>query len=497
MTIDDLSVAVLAGAAVLLVAVVAVRVSVGTGLPSLLLYLGLGVAIGESGIGIRFDDYQLTSVLGYAALAMILAEGGLSTRWSSVRDAVPPAAVLATVGTATSIAVTSVAVHFLLGADWTLALLIGAVVSSTDAAAVFSVLRRVPLPRRLTGLLEAESGFNDAPAIIAVVALTDVLIGHSTGPWWAHLLMAVVELAGGAAIGLAVGFLGASRLRVVALPSSGLYPIAVVSLCGLAYGAASVAHTSGFIAVYLAGLVLGNARLPHRQTVRGFAEGLGWLGQIGLFVLLGLLVSPPRLPEMLVPALIVGLALLLLARPLSVLVSLLPFRVPLREQVLLSWGGLRGAVPIVMATIPVVAGAPGTERLFELVFVLVVVFTVIQAPTIPAAARLLRIHGDDARGVEVESSPLGALGAEVLQVSVGKGSGLHGVAVFELRLPEGANVTLVVRDGETIVPEPRTVLRAGDELLVVVTEAARDETENRLRLVGQHGRLAQWRRDGR
>jgi cell volume regulation protein A len=149
----------------------------------------------------------------------------------------------------------------------------------------------------------------------------------------------------------------------------------------------------------------------------------------------------------------------------------------------------------VLATIPVVAGAPGTERLLELVFVLVVVFTVIQAPTLPAVARLLRIRGDQARGVEVESSPLGALGAEVLHVSVGPGSGMHGVAVFELRLPEGANVILVVREDEAIVPEPRTVLRTGDELLVVVTERVRDETENRLKLVGQHGRLAQWRRD--
>lgn len=495
MTIDELNMAVLAGAAVLLVAVVAVRLSVGTGLPSLLLYLGLGVAIGESGLGIRFDDYQLTGILGYAALALILAEGGLSTRWSGVKDSVPPALALATVGTAVSIGVTAVAVHYLLDADWPLALLVGAVLSSTDAAAVFSVLRRVPLPRRLTGLLETESGFNDAPAVIAVVALTEVVSGQTSAPWWMHLVQAGAELAGGAVIGLGVGFLGASRLRAVALPSSGLYPIAVVSLCGLAYGAASVLHTSGFIAVYLAGLVLGNARLPHRQTVRGFAEGLGWLGQIGLFVLLGLVISPPRLPEMLVPALIVGTALLLFARPLSVLVCLLPFRIPLREQALLSWGGLRGAVPIVLATIPVVDGAPGTERLLELVFVLVVVFTVIQAPTLPALARLLRIRADDARGVEVESSPLGALGAEVLHVSVGHGSGMNGVAVFELRLPAGANVILVVRDDEAIVPEPRTVLRAGDELLVVVTEAVREEAENRLKLVGQHGRLAQWRRN--
>jgi potassium/hydrogen antiporter len=494
MTLDELNLSVLAGAAILLVAVLAVRLAVGTGMPSLLIYLGLGVVLGESIGGINFDDYALTSVLGYAALALILAEGGLSTRWAGVKNAIPAAASLATVGTAVSIVVTGAAAHFLLGVDdWTLAMLIGAVLSSTDAAAVFSVLRRVPLPRRLTSLLEAESGFNDAPVVIAVVALTEVAKGHAAGPWWEHVVLAVVELAGGAAIGLTVAFLGASRLRVIALPSSGLYPIAVLSLCGLAYGAASVVHTSGFIAVYLAGLVLGNARLPHRLAVRGFAEGMGWIGQIGLFVLLGLVVRPSRLLEVVVPALVVGLALLLLARPLSVVVALLPFRVPWREQVFLSWAGLRGAVPIVMATIPVNAGAPGTDLLLEEVFVLVVVFTAVQTPVLPAMARLLNIGGDETRGLDVESSPLGALGAEVLQVTIGPGSRMNGVAVFELRLPPGSNITLVVRDHDAMVPTPQTVLKAGDELLVVVTEAAREETERRLQLVSRFGRLARWR----
>ena len=496
MSVDELNVAVLAGAAVLLVAVVAVRIATGTGMPSMLLYLGLGVLVGESGLGVRFNDLQLTSVLGYAALALILAEGGLSTRWSGVRRAIPPAAALATFGTAVSVAVMGVAVHLLLGFDWTLAFLVGAVLSSTDAAAVFSVLRRVPLPRRLTALLEAESGFNDAPVVIAVVVLTEAAIGESTGEWWVLVLLGVAELAGGTAIGLAVGFLGGARLRVVALPSLGLYPIAVLSLCGLAYGAAAVVGASGFISVYVAGLVLGNARLPHRPAVRGFAEGMGWLGQIGLFVLLGLVVSPSRLPESVVPAIVVGLALLLVARPLSVLVTLLPFPIPVREQLFLSWAGLRGAVPIMLATVPVVAGTPGTEQLFELVFVLVVIFTLVQAPTLPRVARLLRIKGEEARELEVEASPLGILDAEVLQVSIGKGSQLNGVAVFELRLPVGAEITLVVRDGEALVPEPNTALRSGDELLLVVTAGARDAAETRLRQVSQNGRLAQWRRLG-
>ena len=494
MTVEELNLALLLGAAVLLVAVIAVRISVGTGTPSLLLYLGLGVLVGESGLGIEFDDFELTNVLGYAALVLILAEGGLTTRWNSVRNAVGPAAVLATVGSAVSVAVVGVAAHLLLDIGWTQALLLGAIVSSTDAAAVFSVLRRVPLPRRLSGVLEVESGFNDAPVVIAVVALTAAAAGEDTQAWWELGLHAVGELAGGAAIGLAVGWLGGRRLRAVALPSSGLYPIAVLSLCGFAYGAASVLHTSGFIAVYLAALVLGNTDLPHRQAVRGFAEGLGWMAQIGLFVLLGLLVAPSRLAAQLVPALVVGSVLLLVARPLSVLASVAWFQVPWRDQAFLSWAGLRGAVPVVLATVPVVAQAPGTDGLFELVFVLVVVFTLVQAPTLPAVARWLRLRGDEALDLDVESSPLGAFSAEVLQVRIGPTSRMHGVEVFELRLPAGADVTLVVRDGEAFVPDRRTSLRRGDDLLVVASAAARDATERRLRAVSRGGRLAQWGR---
>ena len=492
MTVDELNFALLLGAAVLLVAVIAVRISVGTGTPSLLLYLGLGVLVGESGLGVDFDDFELTNVLGYAALVLILAEGGLTTRWRSVRQSVAPAGVLATVGSAVSVLVVGTAAHLLLDVPWTQALLLGAVVSSTDAAAVFSVLRRVPMPRRLSGVLEAESGFNDAPVVIATVALTAAALGDETHTWWGLVLEAAGELAGGAALGLAIGWLGGRRLRAIALPSSGLYPIAVMSLCALAYGAAAVLHLSGFIAVYLAALVLGNTDLPHRQAVRGFAEGMGWLAQIGLFVLLGLVVAPTKLPAQIVPALVVGLVLLLVARPLSVVASVPWFGFSWRDQAFLSWAGLRGAVPVVLATVPVVAQAPGTEGLFELVFVLVVVFTIVQAPTLPTAARWLRLQGDEAVDLEVESSPLGALGAEVLQVSIGPTSRIHGVEVFELRLPPGANVTLVVRDGEAFVPDRRTLLRRGDELLVVAGTAARDATERRLRAVSRGGRLAQW-----
>jgi cell volume regulation protein A len=493
LTIEQLNLALLAGPAVLLAAVAAVRLSVGTGFPSLLIYLALGLVIGEGGLGLEFDDAELTAVLGYAALVLILAEGGLTTRWTTIRPAVAPAAVLATVGTCVSVVVAGTGAHFLLFMDWPLALLLGAAISSTDAAAVFSVLRRVPLPPRLVGILEAESGFNDAPVVIIVIVLTDVAQGGEAHSFGFLLAEAGYELVVGLTLGLLIGWLGALGLRRVALPSSGLYPIAVLGLAVGAYGAAATLHASGFLAVYLASLVLGNQRLPHGVAVRGFAEGLGWIAQIGLFVMLGLLAAPSRLFAQVGPALLIGLVLLLLARPLSVITSVGWFGVPIRQQLFLSWAGLRGAVPVVLATVPVAAGVQDSNVLFDLVFVLVVIFTLIQAPTLPWVAKRLGLsEGMQTFGLDVESSPLGAQGADVLEAHVGPNSRLHGVEIFELRLPEGSNVTLVLRDGEALVPTARTMLRHGDDIIVVASERVRDAAEDRLRTVSEGGKLSGW-----
>ncbi len=479
----------------LLVAVAAVRLSVRSGLPSLLLYLGIGVVIGEAGAGIRFDSAQLTQVLGYSALVLILAEGGLTTSWDDIRGSVAPAALLSTLGVVVSVVVVALAAHLVLDVSWTVALLVGAVLASTDAAAVFSVIRRVPLPNRLTGLLEAEAGFNDAPVVILVVALAAQASPGSGGhaSWWQLLLMAVAELAGGAAVGLLIGYAGGHLMRRIGSSSSGLFSIGVMALTVLAYAVGARLHASGFLATYLSALVLGNMRLPHRAAVRGFAQALGWLAQIGLFVLLGLLVTPARLATQIVPAVVIGLALLLVARPLSVIVSLTPFKVPWRDQAFLSWAGLRGGVPIVLATVPLTTGTPGARRLFDLVFVLVVIFTLVQAPALPWVARRLAVTDTDRPlDLEVESTPLDELRADVLQMTVGVTSMLHGVEVFELRLPPGANVTLIVRGDEGFVPSPQTTLRHGDQLLIVATAKTRLAAERRVRQVSKEGRLAGW-----
>ncbi|CAL9458768.1 K(+)_H(+) antiporter NhaP [Streptomyces sp. enrichment culture] len=492
LTVHTLNALLLACSLVLLVAVAAVRLSSRSGLPSLLIYLGIGIAMGQDGIGnIAFDNAELTQVIGYAALVVILAEGGLGTKWKQMGPALPAAAMLSLAGVAVSVGVTAAGAHYLVGLEWRQALLIGAVVSSTDAAAVFSVLRKVPLPSRITGVLEAESGFNDAPVVILVVALSAAEPVHA---WYVLVGEIALELAIGAAIGLAVGFLGAYGLRHVALPASGLYPIAVMAIAVSAYAAGAMAHGSGFLAVYLASVVLGNAKLPHWPATRGFADGLGWIAQIGMFVLLGLLVTPHELAGDFWPAVVIGLVLTMVARPLSVFASLLPFGLPWQEKALMSWAGLRGAVPIILATIPLVTGIEGSDRVFNIVFVLVVVYTLVQGPTLPWVARKLNIGAGDetAADLGIESAPLEKLRGHLLSFSIPAASRMHGVEVSELRLPPGASVTLVVRDSESFVPLPSTVLRRGDELLVVATDPVRDAAEARLRAVARGGKLAGW-----
>jgi cell volume regulation protein A len=488
------TVALAVGALVVLVAAVALRLANRLGLPSLLLYLALGMAMGESGLGVQFEDFRLTHTLSYAALVVILAEGGLTTRWADVRRAIGPGVALSTVGVAVSIGVTAVVGVLLLDLDWGLALLLAAVISSTDAAAVFATLRRLPLPRRVAASLEAESGLNDAPVILLVTVLAGWLTGAATQPWWLVGLVVAAELVGGAVIGIGIGFAGAALLRRVALPVAGFYPLATLALCVLAYSSASLAHTSGFVAVYLCGVVLGNVAVPHRTASVGFAEGMASLAQIGLFVLLGLLVSPARLPEAVGPALLVGGALLVLARPLSVVASLVWFRFPLRQQAFISWAGLRGAVPIVAAIIPLTAQVPGATFVFDTVFVLVVVFTVIQGWSLPWVARRLGIATPLApRDVQVEAAPLEELDAELMQLTVPPGSRLHGVYLPELRLPSDAAVVLIVRDGRSFVPDDTTRLMRGDQALLVSARRSRPEAERRLRAVSRAGRLASWR----
>jgi cell volume regulation protein A len=490
MSLDSI---LLIGAVVLLVAIGSSRLGSRLGLPALLLFLGIGMAVGV--FGFRLTDPNLAHALGFAALVIILYEGGITTKWQDIKGSLLLATFLATIGVIVSIALVGVFGWFALGMPLSVALLFGAVTAPTDSAAVFSVLRKVPLPARLRATLEAESGLNDAPVVLLVSAATSLSIGTShLDDLPLTLLLIGGEFLGGIALGVVLGAIGAWVLRSVALPSSGLYPLAALGWSVFAYGTGTALHLSGFAAVYTCAVVLGNAKLPHRMATRSFAEGLGWVAQIGLFVMLGLLANPVRIRlDEVWTGLAAGLFLTFVARPVSVWVCAVWFKVPWREQVFLSWAGLRGAVPIILATVPMAAGMPGALHLFNIVVVFVIAFTLLQAPTLPRTARVLRLADNELVDLEVEIAPLDRIQADMMQVTVPRGSHLAGLEILELRLPKAAVVSLIIRKGEPIVPSPSTRIMPDDALLIVTSKQARIETENRLRDVGRSGRLARWR----
>ena len=494
----DLELILLVGAAVLIVAILAARLGSGFGLPSLLLFLLLGMLLGTDGPGgVAFDNVDLAHAIGFGALVLILAEGGLTTRWSEIRPAMAPAITLATAGIVVSVAAMTAFGYFVLGLDLWVAVLLGAVTSPTDAAAVFSVLRRVPVPSRLRGMLEAESGLNDAPTVLLVTLASGLAAGHGAegGPVTVAVFI-LLELIGGLVIGAVMGWLGVQLLRRVALPSSGLYPLATLGWAVLAYGITGTAHASGFAAVYVCALMLGNAALPHRAATRSFVEGIGWIAQIGLFVMLGLLATPSRVTlQAAAVGVAAGLFLTFVARPLSVWLCLVWFKVRIREQVFLSWAGLRGAVPIVLATVPLADGISNGLFFFDVVLVFVVVFTCLQAPTLPFLSRRLGLTDDqEARDVDVEAAPLDQIAADLLQVRISTTSRLAGIEVNELRLPPNTVVSLIIRSGQPFNPGQRERIKVGDELLIDNPANSRQVAEDRLHELARGGRLARWRR---
>jgi cell volume regulation protein A len=493
---NQLEADLLIGSLVLIVAVFCARLGARLGLPSLLLFLGIGMLLGDSVLGIPFDNAELAQAIGFGALVLILAEGGLTTNWSNIKSSTGISLMLATVGVGVSVALMTLFGHFVLGLRLHIALLLGAVTSPTDAAAVFSVLRRVPLPHRLRGALEGESGLNDAPTVLLVVMGSAAAIGHPVPGGVAGMGgLVILELIGGLAIGGVLGWIGMQLMRRVTLPSSGLYALAALGWSVLAYGVAGELHTSGFAAVYVCALILGNANLPHRVATRSFVEGVGSIAQIGLFVMLGLLSTPKRLNLGEVGiAVAAGLFLTLVARPISVFFSTIWFKLRWADQVFLSWSGLRGAVPIVLTTIPLAEHVPHALHLFDVVLVFVIIFTVLQAPTLSWVANRLGLsHRDQPVDVEVEIAPLGQLSADLMQVKIPTGSKLNGVQISELRLGKNAVVSLIIRDREPVVPGSSDQIRIGDELLIVTPTDRRIATEKRLRAIGRGGRLAGWR----
>jgi potassium/hydrogen antiporter len=441
--------------------------------PGLVLFLGLGMALGSDGMGwIEFSDYELARTIGVIALALILFDGGLRAGFAEIRPVLAPAMALATVGTGLTAAVTGLAAAWWFDFSLLEALLLGAVLASTDGAAIFAMLRGSTLRRRVARTLEAESGFNDPIAVLLVLGFIEWIQKPDYGVVdMAGLLLR--ELGIGLAVGLAVGWLAVKAFQRARLATAGLYPVASLAIAAIAFGGAGVLHGSGFLAVYLAGLAMGSAAIPARQTVIGFHDGVAWVAQIAMFLTLGLLVFPGQLADVAVKGTAIALVLAFVARPLAAFVATLPFGFNPREQVVLGWAGLRGAIPVVLATFPVIAGVGEGLEIFNLVFFAVLLSTVLQGATFEPLARVLGVTTDEpAVPRVVEAGAVRRMGAEMLEHEVREGDAAVGSRVRELGLPRDAVVNLIVRDEQAVPPRGSTRLRAGDRLHVLVRQEA-------------------------
>ena len=451
------------------------RASQRIGVPIALLFLLIGMLAGSEGIGgIAFNDYGFAFRLGSLALALILFDGGLNTPLAALRRTWAPATVLATIGVVLTALAIAVPAHWW-GLAWPQALVLGGVVSSTDAASVFAVLRGsgLQLKRRVGTTLELESGLNDPVAVILTVTLTTALAaggGSSDAVEWGRIALEIgVQLAVGTALGVGVGLGGRELLRRNPLPSGGLYPALSLALALLAYGVTTLLHGSGFLAVYLAGMILGHATLPYHTGLLRVHDALAWLAQIGMFLVLGLLVYPSGLFE--VAGIGLGLALILaiVVRPATVALCLLPFRYSWRETLYIGWVGLRGAVPIVLATYPVLVRAPGADRIFNLVFFIVVANALIPGGTVAWVTRRLGLQASEPpapQAVLAIESRL-PLEGELLSFYIDEALVVAGIPLEELDFPDGSSVMLIVRGNRLVPPKGSTTLEAGDHVYVV------------------------------
>jgi potassium/hydrogen antiporter len=447
--------------------------------PALLLFLALGMLAGSEGIGgIHFANYDLARTLGTIALVLILFEGGLTSGWSEIRPVLGTAASLATLGTLATALLAGVASKWIFGLTWLEGMIVGSAIAATDSAAIFAVLRNSTLEKRLARSLEGESGMNDPVALLLVIGFIEWIQQPNYGPVDMIGLLAL-KLAVGIVVGLIFGRVVAWIMTRIELPSDGIYPVATIAAAALAYGVSEVLQGSGLLAVYLTALALGSARIPARRSVVSFHEGLGWVSQIGLFILLGLLVFPQDIGNVAVKGLALSAVLIFVARPLATFLATTFAPLNVREKVMLGWAGLRGATPIWLATFPVVAGVRSGEEEFAIVFFVVVTSTLVQGASFEPLAKRLRLTTDEPALPRrlLESGRIREMGGDVVAFRLPPGAAAAGHRVRELELPREALVNVIVRDGHAIPPRGSTELREGDELHILVRGDLRDEVE--------------------
>ncbi|HEX3000552.1 MAG TPA: potassium/proton antiporter [Armatimonadota bacterium] len=463
---------ILIGASILLLlSIFASKASSWLGIPSFLLFLIIGMLAGSDGPGgIHFDDPQITQSLGVVALSYILFAGGLSTNWASVRPVIWKGLSLSTVGVSLTALLVGWFAVLVLHFTFIEGLLLGAIVSSTDAAAVFAVLRsqNVRQSERLQSLLEVESGSNDAMAVFLTVAFIRIL--SVPGASILNLIpLFVQQMVAGAILGYLLGRAMVFVINRIQLECDGLYPVLSLALVAFTYAITALLGGNGYLAVYIAGLVLGSSNFVHKSSLTHFHDGVAWLMQIVMFLTLGLLVFPSRLVSIAGIGLATALFLAFIARPISVFASLSLAKMPLREKTMVAWVGLRGAVPIILATYPLLAGLPRADMMFNVVFFVVLISILLQGPSLPRVGKWLRV-GEPKCTPAPRTASLSCSGANLstslTEVPVPLDSAAAGRAIVELGLPGGALIVLLRRGDEMIVPGGTTVLASGDTLLI-------------------------------
>ncbi len=466
---------ILVGIALLiLVSIIANKFSERLGVPALLIFLIVGMLAGSEGPGgIPFNDPAVAQMIGIIALAYILFAGGFDTRWDEVQPIFWPGIALSTVGVVLTAVCLGVFASVVLGLSPLTGFLLGAVVSSTDAAAVFSVLRmaRARLKGNLRPFLEFESGSNDPMAVFLTTSVIALILTPGSSAL-TLVPMFVQQMVVGGLLGYGMGRGIVFFINRLKLESEGLYPVLTLAMVLMIYGLTATLGGNGFIAVYVSGLVMGNSIFVYKKSLIRFHDGIAWLMQIVMFLALGLLVFPSDLVRVIVPGLLIAFFLLLVARPVAVFITLLPWKMPLNEKVLVSWVGLRGAVPIILATYPLVAGVPDAALIFNIVFFIVLISALIHGTSIPTVARWLGLAAplQEKRKLSREFEVDPNTPSELIELTIPPDASAVGQQVVDLGLPEGALIILMQKEGERFVPSGSTVIEAGDTLLLLTTD---------------------------
>lgn len=457
----------------ILISVIVTKAMNNLGVPTLLIFLAVGMLAGSDGPGgIEFSDAALAQAIGCIALMLILFSGGLDTQWQVVRPVALHAASLATLGVLLTAVIVAVFVSMLLGFSAKESLLLGAIISSTDAAAVFSVLRskKVFLKEPLKPLLELESGSNDPMAVFLTISMIELIVSEKTAAA-DIVLQFFLQMGIGGVLGLVLGKLMVWIVNHLRLPHEGIYFVFALAYAAFVYSATAMAGGSGFLAVYIAGIMVGSSNFVQKKSLLRFFDGLAWLSQIGMFLTLGLLVFPSQLQHIVVPSILISAVLMLIARPVSVFISLAFTRYSFKEKLFVSWVGLRGAAPIILATFPLLADIPNANMMFfNTVFFIVLTSALLQGWSIGHVARILGVQAPEEKRLRapIESVPLPDADTELVDLNVPHKSAVAGKTIIDLSLPSGSLIALIGRNDQFIVPSGSSVLEEGDTLLVLV-----------------------------